>query len=98
MFLFSLVLSVPSSISSEPEDGPRLSLAKKPVTKPDRELKEGKSDEDVSTKSEGFFLLLESADCRSWPLSNDGQSYLTGLNFCLRDGALFNAAAAFLGL
>ncbi|NXO49779.1 P3H2 hydroxylase, partial [Aramus guarauna] len=33
--------SVPSSISSEPEDGPRLSLAKKPTPKPDRELKEG---------------------------------------------------------
>lgn len=76
MFLFSLVLSVPSSISSEPEDGPRLSLAKKPITKLDRELKEGKFDEDVSTKSEGFFLLLESADCGSWPLSSDGQSYL----------------------
>ncbi|XP_057232592.1 prolyl 3-hydroxylase 2 [Malurus melanocephalus] len=33
--------SVPSSISSEPEDGPRLSLTKKPMPKPDRELKEG---------------------------------------------------------
>ncbi|NWQ78826.1 P3H2 hydroxylase, partial [Columbina picui] len=33
--------SVPSSVSSEPEDGPRLSLAKKPMPKPDRELKEG---------------------------------------------------------
>ncbi|XP_072200965.1 prolyl 3-hydroxylase 2 isoform X2 [Excalfactoria chinensis] len=33
--------SVPSSISSEPEDGPRLSLTKKPTPKPDRELKEG---------------------------------------------------------
>ncbi|NXQ94355.1 P3H2 hydroxylase, partial [Sagittarius serpentarius] len=33
--------SVPSSISNEPEDGPRLSLAKKPMPKPDRELKEG---------------------------------------------------------
>ncbi|XP_065530345.1 prolyl 3-hydroxylase 2 isoform X2 [Lathamus discolor] len=33
--------SVPSSISSEPEEGPRLFLAKKPMPKPDRELKEG---------------------------------------------------------
>ncbi|NXG92699.1 P3H2 hydroxylase, partial [Stercorarius parasiticus] len=33
--------SVPSSLSSEPDDGPRLSLAKKPMPKPDRELKEG---------------------------------------------------------
>ncbi|XP_072789331.1 prolyl 3-hydroxylase 2 isoform X2 [Taeniopygia guttata] len=33
--------SVPSSISSEPEDGPRLSLTKKPMPKPERELKEG---------------------------------------------------------
>ncbi|KAM8804800.1 prolyl 3-hydroxylase 2 [Eudromia elegans] len=33
--------SVPSSISSEPEDGPRLSLGKKPGSKIDRELKEG---------------------------------------------------------
>ncbi|XP_032049163.1 prolyl 3-hydroxylase 2 [Aythya fuligula] len=33
--------SVPSSISNEPEEGPRLSLTKKPTPKPDRELKEG---------------------------------------------------------
>ncbi|NXN38334.1 P3H2 hydroxylase, partial [Rhinoptilus africanus] len=33
--------SVPSSIGSEPEEGPRLSLAKKPMPKPGRELKEG---------------------------------------------------------
>uniref|UniRef100_A0A8C3LRQ6 Prolyl 3-hydroxylase 2 n=1 Tax=Chrysolophus pictus TaxID=9089 RepID=A0A8C3LRQ6_CHRPC len=37
----SAVVGVPSSISSEPEDGPRLSLTKKPAPKPDRELKEG---------------------------------------------------------
>lgn len=57
-----MLLSVPSSISSEPEDGPRLSLAKKPMPKPDRELKEGKSDEEVSTKSEVFFQIAR--DCR----------------------------------
>lgn len=92
-----LLLSVPSSISSEPEDGPRLSLAKKPTPKPDRELKEGKSDKDVSKKSEGFFLLLETADCKGWLLSNEGQSYLKGLKFCLRDKEVFDAATAFLG-
>lgn len=92
-----MLLSVPSSISSEPEDGPRLSLAKKPMPKPDRELKEGKSDEDVSTKSEGFFLLLETADCKGCPLSSEGQSYLRDLKFCLRVREVFNAAT-FLGL
>uniref|UniRef100_G1N6F1 procollagen-proline 3-dioxygenase n=1 Tax=Meleagris gallopavo TaxID=9103 RepID=G1N6F1_MELGA len=51
--------SVPSSISSEPEDGPRLSLTKKPAPKPDRELKEGKSNENVSVKSENVLLLLQ---------------------------------------
>ena len=68
------------------------------MPKPDRELKEGKSDEDVSTKSEGFFLLLETADCKGWPLSNEGQSCLWGLKFCLRDREVFDAATAFLGL
>lgn len=91
-----MLLSVPSSISSELEDGPRLSVAKKPMPKPDRELKEGKSDEDVSTQSEGFFLLLETADCKDWQLSNEGQSYLEGIEVLFKR-QLFDAAVAFLG-
>lgn len=55
-----MLLSVPSSISSEPEDGPRLSLTKTPMPKPDRELKEGKADGDVSTKSEDVFFPIAS--------------------------------------
>lgn len=93
-----LLLSVPSSISSEPEDGPRLSLTKKPMPKPDRELREGKADKHVSKKLGFFFLLLETTDCKGWPLSSEGHSYFKEFQFCLRDRQVFSAATAFLGL
>lgn len=43
-----------------------------------------------------FFLLLETTDCKDWPLS--GHSYLREFKFCLRDREVFSAVTAFLGV
>lgn len=32
-----------------------------------------------------FFLLLETTDCKGWPLSNEGHYYVREFKFCLRD-------------
>lgn len=45
-----------------------------------------------------FFLLLETTDCKDWPLGNEGHSCLREFKFCLRDREGFSAATAFLGL
>lgn len=52
----------------------------------------------IFQQNQKVFSYCQTADCKGWQLSNEGQSYLGGLKFCLRDREVFEVATAFLGL